>query len=295
MASAADVLRSEARQNPPVVPAAAVDPPADWHFVPVEAPERLGSNLTCINCKPTTGKALATEKRAKSSTDLLRSATRQNPSVFVVNGVDPPDDTHSEVIGAFALCGLPSLNVACKNCMPATGKPLSTEKFAASACVVLRSKAKQKPLAALVIAVEPPADIHSAPVVPLALSLSCDTEAPERLAFEVLMSDAKQISPVFQAFVVELPVIGLHSIRPFAVPNVVSTDGANWPAAVAITEDSTTAKVNALNKVFFIIIVFFLIVSAHQNMMSHIYSPYFKGLLIYRTFVLELTQIPIYI
>jgi hypothetical protein len=110
--------------------------------------------------------------------------------------------------------------------------------------------------------------MHSAPDALLALSLSCNTEAsacgalaPERLAFEVLMSDAKQISPVFQACAVELPVIGLHSIRPLAVPNVVSTDGANWelPAAVAITEDSANAKVNALlNKVFFIIIVFFL-------------------------------------
>ena len=163
---AVDVLRSEAKQNPPADPVAADEPPIDTHsvFVLEEALAPLSANSICTYCKPTAGIPLATARFAKIAVDLLRSEARQNPSAFSGAEVDPPADKHSAPIDALPPRVLPSLKITCRNCMPTTaGSSLATEKFAEFAMEALRSAVRQNPPKSSLDAAEPLLVIHSAP------------------------------------------------------------------------------------------------------------------------------------
>jgi len=174
-----DVLRSEARQNPPSSPVAAVERPADTHFAPIGAPAfgigRDPTNwlpsrdVTCRNCRPAAGKPLANAKFAMPVVDVLRSEARQNPPSpsSAVAAVEPPTDTHSGPIGAPALgerrdslCEPPSLSGTRE---PATAASLATAGPAKSVVDVLWSEAKQNSPTFQVAAVELSTDSHFAP------------------------------------------------------------------------------------------------------------------------------------
>ncbi len=172
-----EVLRSEARQNPPSSPVAAVEP---THCAPVGAPT-LGKgrdpaswlpsrNVACRNCRPAAGKPLATAKYAMPVFDVLRSEARQNPPSSPVAAVEPPTDTHCAPVGAPALgerrdslSELPSLSGTRGSCEAATSASLTTAGSAKSVVDVLWSEAKQNSPAFQVAAVELSTDSHSAP------------------------------------------------------------------------------------------------------------------------------------
>ena len=175
-----DVLRFEARQNPPSSPVAAVEPPADTHFGPVGAPALgIGRDPTnwlpsrdviCRNRRPAAGKPLANANFAMPVVDVLRFEARQNPPSSPVAAVEPPADTHSGPIGALALgerrdslSELPPLSGTRGSGEAATAASLTTAGSAEPVVDVLWSVAKQNSPAFQVAAVELSTDSHSAP------------------------------------------------------------------------------------------------------------------------------------
>ena len=102
---AVDVLRFEARQNPPSSPVAAVEPPADTHFGPVGAPA-LGERRDSLSELPSlsgtrgsgevaTASSLTTAGSAEPVVDVLWSVAKQNSPAFQVAAVELSTDSHS--------------------------------------------------------------------------------------------------------------------------------------------------------------------------------------------------------
>ena len=100
-----DVLRFEARQNPPSSPVAAVEPPNDTHSGPIGA-LALGERRDSLSEVPSlsgtrgsgeaaTAASLTTAGSAEPVVDVLWSVAKQNSPAFQVAAVELSTDSHS--------------------------------------------------------------------------------------------------------------------------------------------------------------------------------------------------------